>query len=447
MLQRIFDFFHKGAFRKALRHQATIKDAHRAYLRRNTIEFAHAVEQMRGKGITIGTHNATGKELRVCMSLHDVFAHHLIQGRSGSGKSRYAEALILQLLQSFPKVGVVVIDGKGELFSRVRFWIAALLTRLSEKDREKLLTRIVIIDPFHNAVIPPLNFCAPLPGYPAELLAEDILGGLRRLFAESQLTVRMEVPLRNLLLAFIEAGKSGETLSLLEAKDFLTDEVVRNLVLMRVENEEVKNYFARDFPHESRGTIEAIKSRLSYLFVSEHMRLSFGAVGCIQFRDALAEGKIVLVNIGKTLLATDTAREVVGTLLLSSFVQGVFSRPMNHGPYIVTFCDEFQNFILPGLFERFYTEARAYRCFLTAICQQLAAQVSSKSLRDIILNKMSAISRSFRLMRKMRGSWVELCTDPPGVFRNQGHPSLLRASSGSTLRAKNWSSSSVASRR
>lgn len=153
-------------------------------------------------------------------------------------------------------------------------------------------------------------------------------------------------------------------------------------------NEEAKAYFAQDFSHESRGTIEAVKSRLSYLLLSEHLRLGFGRETCVQFREALGQGKIVLINLGKTLLATDKAREVMGILLLSSFLRAVFSRPMNHGPYILAFMDEFQNFVLPEVFEKLYTEARAYRCFVTAICQQLTAQIPSRALRDIILNNV-----------------------------------------------------------
>ncbi len=392
MLQKLVEFFHGAAFGKALAQQKNVKAAHRAYLRRNATEFAREMEQVKGKNITIGAHEASGRQVHVRVSLQNFLGHHLIQGRSGSGKSRYAESLILQLLLSFPEVGLVVIDGKGELSARMRLWIVALLSRMNDKDRERLLDRVVIIDLFDSSVIPPLNVCVPIPGYPVELIAEDVLGGLRRLFSEAQLTLRMERPLRNLLLAFIEAGRDGHPLSLLEANNFLADATFRDRVLAGVQNEEVKRYFARDFPGESRGTIEAIKARLEYLLVSEQMRLAFGANDSVHFLDALASGKIVFVNLGKTLLATDTAREVVGTLLLSSFVRSVFSRPMNSGPYIMTICDEFQNFILPGAFERLFTEARSFRCFVTAICQQLGAQLASRSLKDIIVNNVRYIT-------------------------------------------------------
>src|SRR5262249_31562726 len=163
----------------------------------------------------------------------------------------------------------------------------------------------------------------------AELLAEDLLGGLRRLFAGDGITLRMEVLLRNLLVVLIEASRSGPLLSLLEARAILVDEAFRTRALSRVNNEEARAYFAQDFPRESRSTIEAVKSRLSSLLMSEQVRLSFGAEDCLQLRDAIAQGKILLINLGKNLLATDTAREVMGTLLLSHFIRAVFSRPMN----------------------------------------------------------------------------------------------------------------------
>ncbi len=289
---------------------------------------------------------ADSREIPVRISLPDFLAHHLIQGRSGSGKSRSAESILIQLLQSFPHVSIVGIDGKGELFERMRLWIAAMLFKMNEKARLRFLDRVVIVDPFHPSLIPPLNFCTSLPTYPAELLAEEILGGLRRLFSEDKLTTRMEVLLRNTLIALIEAGRETQSLSLLEARDLLNDGVFREQVLLRVRNEEARSYFSRDFPHESHGTIDAVKSRLSYLLLSEQIRVSFGAEECLQFRAAIEQGKVVLINLGKTLLATDTAREVVGTLLLSSFLRAVFSRPMNHGPHILAFMDEFQNLVV-----------------------------------------------------------------------------------------------------
>jgi hypothetical protein len=65
---------------------------------------------------------------------------------------------------------------------------------------------------------------------------------------------------------------------------------------------------------------------------------------------------------------------------------------MNHGPYMLAFMDEFQNFVIPDVFERLFTESRAYRCFVTVICQQMAAQIPSRSLKDIILNNVRYIT-------------------------------------------------------
>src|SRR5438874_754998 len=139
MLQKIFELFQSGAFTRALAHQRTVKEAHRQYLLRNALGFARAMERQTKKGVVVGIHGESGRDVLASIPLHDLFAHHLIQGRSGSGKSRYAESLLPQLLRSFPEVGVVLIDGKGELFARARSLIAALLYTLKAKEREKFL--------------------------------------------------------------------------------------------------------------------------------------------------------------------------------------------------------------------------------------------------------------------------------------------------------------------
>jgi uncharacterized protein DUF87 len=391
-IQRLIELFRGESVSMGLAHQKVLKAAQLRTLFREQIKFVQAMEKLSDDAIIFGIHKELGRETPVRVPIENLRGHQVIQGRSGSGKSRYAEFLIMQLLQSCPDAGKIVIDGKGELFQRVQRLIAALLFRKDDRGRDEFLKRVDVIDPFHPRIIPPLNFCIPGSSYPAEILAEDILGALRRLFSSDRLTIRMEVALRHTLIALIQAGTCDHPLSLLDARELLMDAAFRERVLLRIENEETLNYFRRDFPRESQNTIEAIKGRLSYLLLSDNVRLCLGANHSLQLRDAIEEGKILLINLGKTRFATDKAREVMGTLLLSSFIRGVFSRPMNHGPNLFCFMDEFQNFIVPEIFEILFTEGRAYRCFATVICQQMGAQLASSALRQIILNNVRYIS-------------------------------------------------------
>jgi hypothetical protein len=391
-IQRLIELLRGESVSRGLAHQRALKAAQLRNLFREHIKFVEAMEKLSDDAISVGIHRKCGRETTVRVPIENFRAHQVVQGRSGSGKSRNAEFLIMQLLQSFPNDGKIVIDGKGELFQRVQRLIAALLFRKDDHARDEFLKRVIVIDPFHPKIISPLNSCIVESRLPSEILGEDNLGGLRRVFFDDKLTARMEVPLRHSLIALIEGGTLDHPLSLLEARELLTDGAFRERVLLRVENEETLNYFRRDFPSESSHTIEAIKGRLSYLFLSENIRLCLGASHSLNLREAIEEGKILLINLGKTRFATDKAREVMGTLLLSSFLRGVFSRPMNHGPNLFCFMDEFQNFIVPEIFETLFTEGRAYRCFATVICQQMGAQLASSALRQIILNNVRYIS-------------------------------------------------------
>src|SRR6266581_5333797 len=124
MLQRLVEFLRGGAFSQAMAHQEAVQEVHRQYFLRHAMGFARTMGKVKGKAISVGIHKESGREVLAQLSLQDVLAHELVAGRSGSGKSRYVESLIVQFLRSFPEVGIIIVDGKGELFDRVWMWIA-----------------------------------------------------------------------------------------------------------------------------------------------------------------------------------------------------------------------------------------------------------------------------------------------------------------------------------
>src|SRR5439155_19376051 len=94
-IQRLIEFFRGESVTKGLAHQKALKAAQLRTLFRGQIKFVEAMEKLSDDAIIFGIHKEFGREMPVRAPIENIRAHQVIQGRSGSGKSRYAEFLIM----------------------------------------------------------------------------------------------------------------------------------------------------------------------------------------------------------------------------------------------------------------------------------------------------------------------------------------------------------------
>jgi hypothetical protein len=116
----------------------------------------------------LGTAQASdGRDLPIRLGWGEEYAHWCVQGGTGSGKTSWVSSIIFQELSNGP---CGVVDLKGDLFTSMIRWTAAMSSKLTPNIREALHKRVVILYPFSDHLVP-LNVCRLLPGGVAEAQA------------------------------------------------------------------------------------------------------------------------------------------------------------------------------------------------------------------------------------------------------------------------------------
>jgi hypothetical protein len=175
-------------------------------------------------------------------------ANFLVQGGTGTGKTKWMVHLFKERLRLrherhrhfAPYIGAA--DCKEGFFSSLLRTVAAYGLTLGGHETEAVRNSARCNHPFGDYLVP-LNVCAALPDVSPEVQSFEIALVLRRLI-DTELSSHAENLLRHVLLLLREFG-----LTLVEAPDILRDEVLRGILAMRSQNEQVREFFLRDYRH------------------------------------------------------------------------------------------------------------------------------------------------------------------------------------------------------
>jgi len=307
--------------------------------------------------------------------------HVYVLGRSGSGKSRFTELVMRWHIRQ--RQGFCLVDPHGELCD-------ALLAfayrehhygRLSDVD----LLRLALIEPFRDDNALSLN---PLDagGGPIYPHVGELIGIFRRLWLSSW-GPRLEEILRNTLLAL---ALSGETL--VEVPRFLTDEPYRRSVLIRIDDQAVKSYWADRFDRMSDAmkltVVEPVLNKVNAIQADPQVRTLLGArANVLNLRRLMDSGGQLLLNCSRGQLRD--AGAILGSFITAQIQSAALSRadsPAADRRPFTLLVDEFQTFRSEG-FETILSEARKYRLRLV-VCHQHLAQLDP-SLQSAILGNVA----------------------------------------------------------
>jgi hypothetical protein len=367
---------------------AAVNERAGAEVRRALADYDAFVGPMRAvkDGLRVGTAtSSTGEDVPVHLAWGEEYAHWLVQGGTGTGKTTWVGSLLRQELEGGRPIGV--IDCKGDLFRLALRLVVAIAHQLPEREREALRGRVVVVNPFGEYLVP-LNVCAPLPGSSAEVQAFEVTLALSRLF-DSALGVHMESILRHLLILLIEAR-----LSLVEAPQVLEDEVLRGLLAMRSSHPAVREFFLQAWPSVPQPSKDALVSRLRSLLLPENVRLMLGADDVIDLREILDAGRPMFVFLGKGAGVPEEQVEVLGNLFVQLLLQAVWSRGSGNGtPYLLAL-DEFVHLLeAPTLVRRFETALTTVRSFGLSLMliHHNFAQLPT-SLREMMLGNCDLVA-------------------------------------------------------
>ncbi len=308
-------------------------------------------------------------------------SHIYIIGKTGTGKSTLLETLALQDIRAGR--GCAVFDPHGDLYE-------SLLSCIPKTEAHRLVDfnlpddRTLAFNPF-----------AHVEKNRRVLTASSLMMAMKKLWS-SYWGPRMEHFLRNALLTLLDLPYA----TLAEIPRIYLDRDYRNRALRLVSNEHVKSFWRDEYEKiPIRYRSEAISPILNRTgaFLSNPIteRLLTKREGCINLREILDSGRILLVNLSKGKLGEDTAY-LVGGLLMASLEVAALSRadiPEDDRNDYSAYLDEFHAYTTDSL-SSMMSELRKYRVSLI-LANQFLTQIEA-DVRDSILGNAGSLI-SFRL--------------------------------------------------
>jgi Type IV secretion-system coupling protein DNA-binding domain len=302
--------------------------------------------------IAIGT---TRRGKRLVLSDTERARHIHVLGAIGTGKSKLLEAMIRADISRGR--GLCLIDPHGTLVDSIEAWCAARgLGRIR---------RIHLIRPGDDAFVPGFNPLRIIPGEALSVRVDAMVAACAQAWGVRDMgeTPRLEKILRATFYTL-----SVRSLTLAEGPDLLRasdpEGLRRRLSIdlpdpvFQITWEELNEMPRREFAEYVESTI----TRLSRFLAAPAMRLVVGQSGhAIDFRAAMDNGEIVLVNLGaRSAFSYENAR-VLGTLLINDLfltALGRDERVARLRPFTL-YIDEAYDF-LSGDIERILDQTRKF---------------------------------------------------------------------------------------
>jgi heme-degrading monooxygenase HmoA len=263
-------------------------------------------------------------------------SHWHILGGTGKGKSKFLEHIFKELIRL--KHGVCLIDPHGDLYDALARYIT----------RNRLEDKTILIDPNEDELIVGLNYLERTEG--TEKGIHDLVGLVLRAFmkvfgeADEGTKPRFERWGRNTLYPLIE-----NNYTLVETRDFLNFEnrVARSKILGQLRDDFYQKEWI-DFelysPRDKVNLLESVLNRINKFIGHERVRRIVGqAKSTINFRKAMDEGKIVLVNLAPRKFSHEI-KNMLGVMLIDMIVEAATSRnniPENKRRPFFLIVDEF----------------------------------------------------------------------------------------------------------
>jgi len=284
-------------------------------------------------------YNAINKE-PVYLDSDQLKAHWHILGGTGKGKSKFLEYIVRNLIQA--RHGLCVIDPHGDLYQSLLKYIV----------RKRLEHKVILIDPNEDERIFGLNYLERHTYTTIDIneQAAMIMRAFAKVFGgENQdMMPRLQRWGKNTIYALTQSNKT-----LLEALDFLS---LENSQVRRQIVESLDNYYIRSEWHEFEGypkreklnILESTLNRLARFLANERIRRIVGqAKSTVDFRQAMDEGKIILVNLAKINIRSESQR-MLGIMLVDQLVEAAYSRasiPERKRKPFYLVVDEFGEFV------------------------------------------------------------------------------------------------------
>lgn len=315
-----------------------------------------------GHGRVFAQSIGAGGARLVALPIEEARRHLHVIGPTGTGKSTLLQTLALSDLRAGR--GVVVLDPKGDL-------VEALLERLPEERRVDL----VLLDPADLEWPVGLNMLDLQPGDEPDLVCDHLVAIFRGIYSQFW-GPRTDDILKAACLTLLH--EPGATLA--EVPLLLTDDAFRARYIAKLDDPVALEPFWAWYESlreaQRADAIGPVQNKLRDFLLRRRLRNIVGQpTSTIDFRQILAERKVLLVSLAKGLIGEE-ASALLGSFVIAKLWQATLARaavPQGERPDVVCYVDEFQSYIrLPESFEEILAQARSFRLALNLAHQHLS---------------------------------------------------------------------------
>lgn len=329
-------------------------------------------------GVSLGTNVHAGKTTPIRLQDSDRQGHVYIIGKTGSGKSTLLHNIIHQDIAAGKGVGV--IDPHGKLVNDI---LRSSIPESREND-------VVLLEVANTSYPPPLNPFAIPKGIPREVALSQILGVLKKIYAEDWSATRMESAIYSALAALLYDSEATPR----DISRMFLDPVYRQQLLRKVDDPVALEYWYDEYdnlaPGVQKQTREPVLNRIRIFYRNAAVRNMVCHPHQIDFRSVVEGKKIFLANLKSE--ETRSEKENLGALLIAQLQLAALSHQISEGETSTNFylvVDEVQQFITTSLPETF-SEARKFGLSLT-VANQYLGQLQGSTLDAILGNAGATI--------------------------------------------------------
>ena len=315
--------------------------------------------------------------------------HLYVIGQTGVGKSVMIENLAVEDIKRGK--GVCFIDPHGDAVEK----ILSLIPKGRVDD-------VIVFDP--GDIWRPIGFNILEYDFdkPEQktFIINEMVGILDRLYDLKTTGGPMfEQYLRNALLLLMEDAPN-EPATLVEVPRIFSDAAFRDRKLARITNPVVVDFWEKEATKAGEAALANmtpyITSKFNNFIANDYVRPIIGQVkSAFNFRQAIDEGKILLVNLSKGRIG-DINANLLGMIIVGKILMAALSRvdiEQEKRRDFSLFMDEFQNISTDSI-ATILSEARKYRLNLV-IAHQFIAQLNEK-IRDAVFGNVGSMA-AFRV--------------------------------------------------
>ncbi|KKS70228.1 MAG: hypothetical protein UV41_C0032G0006 [Candidatus Daviesbacteria bacterium GW2011_GWA2_42_7] len=308
-----------------------------------------------------GETNYRNEKKRFGIKRIDRRRHLYVVGKTGIGKSRLLELLLISDIQGGQ--GCCLLDPHGDLADELLMFVP-----------EERIEDVVYVNPADRDF--PIGFNPLEPVNDSEMrqhLSTFFIAIFKKLFAFNW-NPRMEHIIRYITLALLETPDSN----ILGIPRMLSDTTFRQRVIKQIQDPVVKSFWVNEFSawneRFANDAVIPILNKVGQFVSNPIIRNMVGQrKNVLNFGKFMDEGKIVLLNISKGKLGDDNTA-LLGSMFITKIQQAALSRAKMREEErrdFYFYVDEFQNFATDA-FSSILSEARKYHLDLTIAHQYIA---------------------------------------------------------------------------